>query len=256
MLRILDAVALNRIRRHDESKQCIDELLNETSTIEEKALLVSYEIGGLLHEERWNEARDVWLSWVDRLQAAENYPYLLRNAAAVHMLPPDHDLSAAIRLLEDALARFASNGDAFGEATTRCNYGVAQVYARNMVAASDNFQRSYDFLSVLGTQHIQESGTNLGTALMLSGQYDRARLHMMKILLMMETNYPSIITATNLAMLDLIAGDGRAASARLRALIVEAEEVRILDCWRHVQFASVVVASVTGNGGHAVRVDR
>ena len=251
VLRVLDAVALNRIRNHAESKAKIDRLLYEDSTSEEKALLVSYKIGGLLHEELWEEAQEVLNQWALRLRNAKNYPYFLRNAAAIYMLSPARNLPAAERMLDEALRIFAMEGDAFGEATTHCNYGVVHAYSGDMIAAEKHFRKSYEFLSILGTQHIREFGTNLGTALMLLGQLDRARLHMTKLLPMMETNYPSVITETNLAIIELISGDRASALTRVRSLLRTADQVRILDCWRHVRLAAVLSESSAGNAARA-----
>lgn len=252
VLRILDAVALNRTRLHAESNQKIDSLLRESSSSEEKALLVSYKISALLHEEQWDFALDVYNSWKDRLRVAGNFPYFLRNAAAVYMLSPNQDLPAAEKVLGEAIRLFIKSGDAFGEATTRCNYGVVEAYSGEIESAERNFRRSYNCLSIFGTQHIQESGANLGTALILLGQLDRARVHMTKLLPMMETNYPSIVTETNLAMLDMATGRQSQGLARLRALAGTASEVKILDCWRHVHLAAALVENVAGNSGHAM----
>jgi len=250
ILRILDAVALNRVRDHDASNRQIDRLLKNGASDEEKALLVSYQIGGLLHQERWQDAVSALDAWASPLQRAANYPYFLRNAAAVHMLKPEKDLPAAKRMLDQALRAFVANKDAFGEATSLCNYGVVLAYAGETEAAERHFRQSYSRLSILGTQHIQESGTNLGTALMLLGHYERAQQHMIKLLPMMELNYPRVVTETNLAMLEMRLDRKFVALDRIRALIVAADEIKILDCARHVRLAGALIEHVAG---HAIR---
>jgi tetratricopeptide (TPR) repeat protein len=246
ILRILDAVALNRIRDHDESNRQIDTLLEQGASDEEKALLVSYKIGGLLHQERWQAAAAELDQWASALQHAANYPYFLRNAAAVHMLKLERDLPAATHMLGQALHAFVSSKDAFGEATTLCNYGVALAYAGDIKSAEGYFRKSYSHLSILGTQHIQESGTNLGTALMLLGLYERAELHIIKLLPMMDMNYPRVVTETNLAMLELRLGRMSAALDRIRGLIAAAEEIKILDCARHARLAGALIEHAAG----------
>lgn len=247
ILRILDAVALNRIRDHSESNRQIDRLLAESGSDEEKALLVSYKIGGLLHEERWEEAAAVLSQWAPQLQQAANYPYFLRNVAAVHMLQPKQDLVTAERMLDQAIRSFVANQDTFGEATTLCNYGVVKAYAGDIESAERHFRLSYSRLSILGTQHIEESGTNLGTALMLLGQLDRAQQHMIKLLPMMEMNYPRVITESNLAMLEMLLDRKTAAVDRMRALIVASNEINIPDCARHVRFAGALIENFVGH---------
>jgi tetratricopeptide (TPR) repeat protein len=247
ILRILDAVALNRVRDHGESDRQINTLLSDGASDEEKALLVSYKIGGLLHEERWAEATEVLDAWAAPLVHAANYPYFLRNAAAVHMLKPGQDLQAAERMLDQALRAFVTNQDAFGEATTLCNLGVVKAYAGELESAERHFRQSYRRLSILGTEHIQESGTNLGTALMLLGQFDRARQHMMKLLPMMEMNYPRVITETNLAMLDMLHEPRSAAVEKIRRLITACDNIKIPDCVRHVRLAGALIEHVAGH---------
>jgi len=248
ILRILDAVALNRIRNHGESNRQIDRLLDEGGSDEEKALLVSYKIGGLLHEERWDDSATLLDQWLVRLQHAKNYPYFLRNVAAVHILSPKQDLVAAERLLEQAIRSFVANKDPFGEATTLCNYGVVKACAGDIESATKHFHLSYSRLSFLGTQHIQESGTNLGTALMLLGQFDAAQQHMNKLVPMMEMNYPRAITEANLAILEMLLDRKSAAVSRIRALITASNEINILDCARHVRFAGALIENVAGHG--------
>ena len=254
ILRILDAVALNRLRRHTESNQQIDQLLQESGSDEEKVLLVSYKIGGLLHDERWCEATALAQKWSPLLKLAKNYPYFLRNAAAVYMLAPDQDLSAAEEMLDKAIRSFSINSDAYGEATTLCNYGVIKAYAFDLKAAEKYFRQSYSRLSILGTGHIQESGTNLGSALTLLGQLDRARSHIAKLLPMMSMGYPRAITEANLAMIDMRQDREADAVNRIRALILAAEEVKILDCARHVRFAGALIENVAGNAARALEL--
>lgn len=254
ILRILDAVALNRIRDHEESDRQIDRLLAEGGSSEEQALLVSYKIGGLLHEERWREAAAVYHEWAPRLRHAKNHPYFLRNAAAVHMFSPMQDLGAAERMLDEAVRVFSVNRDAFGEATALCNYGVVKAYAGDIESAERHFRRSFGRLSILGTQHIEESGTNLGTALMLLGEFDRAHQHLSKLLPMMEMDYPRVIAEANLAALDMLLGRVSAAVDRMRMLIVAADGIRIVDCARHVRLSSALIENVAGNAIRATRL--
>ncbi|MES2938465.1 MAG: hypothetical protein V4864_12345 [Pseudomonadota bacterium] len=251
ILRILDAVALNRIRDHDESDRQIDRLLAEGGSDEERALLVSYKIGGLLHAERWQDAGAVLDEWAPRLRHAKNHPYFLRNAAAVHMLSPKQDLEIAEQMLGEAVHAFSANKDAFGEATALCNYGVVKALVGDIESAERHFRRSYSRLSVLGTQHIQESGTNLGTALMLLGEFELAQRHMVKLLPMMEMNYPRAITEANLAILDMLLGRQTTAVDRVRTLVAAADEIGIVDCARHIRFAGALIESVAGQTAKA-----
>ncbi|MCG2583587.1 hypothetical protein [Massilia sp. TS11] len=246
ILRILDAVALNRIRSHADANVAIDRLLAEHGSAEERVLLVSYKIAGLLHEEEWAAASAVLSEWRPQLSKAANYPYLLRTAAAVPMLHPQADLAAAEQMLLEALRGFRAARDAFGEATTVCNLGVTRAYAGDFAAAERDFHVAYRSLAVLGTQHIQESGTNLGTALLCLGEYARARLHMNKLLPMMEMNYPRAITEANLAMLHLYDGQTQQALDQVRALIIAADAVKVLDCARHVRFAGALIEYCAG----------
>jgi hypothetical protein len=246
ILRILDAVALNRIRSHRDSDRRLDELLREESSVEEKCLLVSYKIGGLLHEERYEEALAIFVEWRRSLRRAGNYPYFLRNSGAVYMWGSGKNLSTAEDILTEAIADFTQLGDGFGIATTQCNLGVVKAYRGDLPSAETLFRDSFDALSTLGIQHVQEAGTNLGTVLLLRGRIPDARDHLNRLLAVMDMDFPRTIAECDMAILDLLSHREQAAKQRMRGLSSVVADVRIRDASRRVWLTAAIVEAVLG----------
>ena len=247
VLRILEAVALNRLRSHGESDNRIDELLRENGSPDERCVLVAYKIGGLLHEERFVEAREAFTSWESALKGSRNYPYLLRTAGAVYMFGIGRDIKHAEVLLKRAAVRFRRSQDGFGLATTLCNLGVAKAYQGMAAAAAALFEQSYGALSAVGLQHVQESGTNLGTALLVSGHYEKARTHLLKLLCVMDDDFPRIIAECDLAMLETSMGLGESAKERVVRLLSIADDIRIVDASRRARLTAGIVFAAFGD---------
>jgi hypothetical protein len=255
ILRILDAVALNRTRKHLDSDRQIDELLTEDSSIEEKCLLVSYKISGLLHEERFEDALSVFGRWRRTLRRARNYAYFLRNSAAVFMWGPGKDLTNAEDVLAEAEAAFTKLQDGFGIATTQCNRGVAKAYRGDLKFAEKLFRDSFDVLSSVGTQHVQESGTNLGTVMLLSGRVSDACNHLNSLLTMMDMDFPRIIAECDLAIADLVSDRKQDAKRRMRALVsIVDDEVRIRDASRRVRLTTAIVEAAVAESPERVEL--
>jgi tetratricopeptide (TPR) repeat protein len=251
VLRVLDAVALNRMREHASSEVRIDRLLNEDSSLEEKATLVAYKVGGLLHEEKYREARAVFEDWQSRLRRAKNQPYLLRNCAAAYMFGPEPDLKLAQDMLERTLIAFRRSNDGFGVATTTCNLGVVRAYQGALPMALELFSQSYGNLTTIGLQHVQEAGTNLGTALLLTGDYDAAETHLLKLLEVMDDDFPRLVAECDLAMLELRRGVGAEAQRRTERILRSTIAVRLIDASRRARLTAAIVAGSIGDATQA-----
>lgn len=232
ILRIIHAISLNRVRAHGASAAEIDALLAEpATTAEEFALLTSYRVAGLLHEGELGRAREAFERAHSRLQLAGNRGYALRNCAAVYFWGDGRDPVRADALLAEATEVFEQQQDAFGVYTTLNNRGAltgsSQPRDRSATSALPMFQRSFDALAVFGTQHLEEVGANLGTALLLTKQADRAATHLRKVSAIASFDFPQVLMESALAFAELMSGDVAGARERVWRLTRRAADLKL-----------------------------
>ena len=169
-LQIVRAVAMNRLRKHNESIHVIDSLLDETDDPDEIALLASYKINGLLHEELFEEAVRVYRNTRPRITTARGRGYDPRNTASCFMRTAPRITPKREEFLSRREEAIRSQEDHYGALTCTCNRGVVLAYEGRIEEARDIFEFVYKHIRVFGTQHIEEASTNYGVALLLSGQ--------------------------------------------------------------------------------------
>lgn len=251
LLRIIHAIALNRVRAHKASAMEIDALLGEpTTTAEEVALLISYKVAGLLHDGDLSLARSVFEEAYSRLRPARNRGYALRNCAAVYFWGANCDRGRADSLLAEALAIFEQQQDEFGYYTTMNNRGALAASDSPRIYAAEQalpmFQESFDALAVFGTQHLEEVGANLGMVLMLTGQIERAVTHLRKAIAIGEFDFPQVLMESALAFAELMAGEVACARERVWQLVRHAADLRLPEA---VYRANVNAAAVEAAAG-------
>jgi tetratricopeptide (TPR) repeat protein len=158
------------------------------------------------------------------------------------------DLPRAEATLDEASRLFKIARDGFGIATTRCNLGVVKAYLGDLAAAEKLFRKSFDELSIFGTQHIEESGTNLGTILLLRGRDDEARRHLAKLLSVIEMDFPRALAECTMAVLELRGGQPRIAQDRIRRLTARVDkDVRMREASTRVRLTAALVESLTND---------
>jgi hypothetical protein len=262
ILRIIHAISLNRVRAHSASGVEIDALLAEpATTAEEFALLTSYRVAGLLHEGELGRAREAFERAHSRLRLARNRGYALRNCAAVYFWGDGRDPARADALLAEATQVFEQQQDAFGVYTTLNNRGAlagsAQSGERSARSALPMFQRSFDALAVFGTQHLEEVGANLGTALLLTRQADQAVTHLRKISAIASFDFPQVLMESALAFAELMSGDTAGARDRVWRLTRHAADLKLPEAvYRaNVNAAAVEAAARAEDGRFASYVE-
>lgn len=257
-LRVIHAVVMNRLRRHAESNAEIDVLLGDVSaTAEEFALLTSYKIAALLHEGELTQARTMFEEAAHRLRHAHNRGYALRNCAAVYFWGAERDLQRAEAVLLEASTAFQQTGDKFGYYTAMNNLGSVAGSATDRTAAIQRevprFQEAFEALSIYGTQHLEEVGTNLGIALLLNHDTARAATHLRKMIAISSFDFPRVLMESALAFAEVQLGDGASARARMSELTGKVASVSLPEAvfWAHLNAATVESAT----GGTMARVD-
>lgn len=220
-LQVIHAVVENRLRRHAVANQQIDLLLSRGGSAEEWALLVSYKVAGLLHEERFQEAVAVFEDGKEKFRHARNRGYALRNCAAAFFWEPTRDTKRAEAMLDEAMSLFTQQGDDFGYLTTLNNKGALARCAVDFDPRSSLavFQEAFNGLSVYGTHHLEEVGANLGISLFLVGEIDKGARHLRKMLDIASFDFPCVLMESALAFSEAIGGDVAGARARMAELV-------------------------------------
>lgn len=250
-LRIIHAIALNRVRAHADSDHEIEALLVEpTTTAEEFSLLTSYRVAGLLHEGDLSLARQVFESALRRIRSAQNRGYALRNCAAVYFWGDGRDFMRADALLVEATQAFRAQGDAFGLYTTLNNRGAltgeGQARRESAARALPVFRESFESLAVFGTQHLEEVGANVGVTLLLTGEAEKAATHLRKVTAFASFDFPRVVMESALAFTEVISGESEAGRERLRQLTRRVAEVRLPAATYHANLNAAVVEAAIG----------
>ena len=212
------AVVLNRLRRHEESISLIDAIMKQTNGPDEIALLSSYKISGLLHEEKFEDAARVYYATRESTANAKGRGYYLRNAAACFMWLEPSKYSEAKRILIQAEREMQGRDDNYGALTCACNRGVVLAYAGKLEEARDIFDYVYKHIRIFGTQHIEESATNYGVALLLTGNTKGAYKHLTNFVGLAEEDFPRCLSENALALAEHLLGYTKQAKERIERL--------------------------------------
>ena len=232
VLRIIHAITLNRVRAHTAAEGEIQVLLAEPETTpEEFALLTSYLVSGLLHDGELVRARAVFERSRPRLRLARNRGYALRNCAAVYFWGDGRNPARAAAILAEAVGVFEQQRDDFGRYTTLNNQGAlagtSRPAAQSAASALPAFQKSFETLAQFGTQHLEEVGANLGSALLLTRQTDRAAAHLTKMIAISAFDFPRSMMESALAFAEVAAGNAASARARMSEVTTWVADVHL-----------------------------
>ncbi len=203
--RILEAIALNRCRKHSASESLTKELIDTSTSTEEIALLTSYLISGKLHENQVRESRLLFKNYRDIVSKAKNFAYFLRNSADAF---PAKEAAA---MLSEAAEIFQSNKDNFGYASTLSNRAAKLCELGQIERAQEDAEVAYEILEVFGVHHLHIVLNNRGICSLLLGDYERAEAHLQRGLRLSGTTMPWIFLKINLSAAQLLKGEARSA---------------------------------------------
>ncbi len=225
LLRLLHAVAVNRLRMHAESQREFDALLDDASLPEEQVVSVSFYLINFLHEGDYQAALKFFESWRNSLREARNFPYLLRTGASVFLWGESASYEHAREILVAAQDIFREQKDWYGYFTTQANLGTLFAYEGNHRKALELFEEAYGELAVFGTQHLEEVGFNLVVTLAFLGRLEDALRRGENMLTFFEFgNFPQLQLLSLVAVLLVLLE--RATEARERLDQLEAAAAR------------------------------
>lgn len=207
---ILMAVATNRCREHNRSLELIEKIKDRDDlTLEQKALLSSFEISGLIHSFKREEAYDRFLEDKLDLIQARNYGYFLRNSLSAC------STKEAIELGRECMQLFNSQNDLYGLSTTSNNLGVYLALDGDMQNALIHFKSALDSLSAFGLAHIEEALMNCGLSKMVMGDLDEAEKLFARCVRVFSPNVPKFYAMQSLALVYAVNRENEEAIALL-----------------------------------------
>lgn len=253
VLRIIHAITLNRVRAHAAAEGEIQVLLSERETTpEEFALLTSYLVSGLLHDGKLGRARAVFERSRPRLRLARNRGYALRNCAAVYFWGDGRNAARAAAILAEAAGVFAQQQDDFGRYTTLNNrgalIGTSRPPAQSAASALPAFQKAFESLAQFGTQHVEEVGANLGSALLLTRQVKKATAHLTKMIAISSFDFPRSIMESALAFAEVMSGNAEAARVRMSEVTRRVADVHLPEAAYRANVNAAAVEKACGAG--------
>src|SRR5664280_966676 len=245
IFRLLRAVVLNRIRKHEASLQEIDRLMAVPRTSpHEMAVLASYKVSGLLHEGREAEAADFAQQIAPALNGAKGYAYFLRNAASAFMWGEPANKITAETMLKEAGAAMHAARDDFGEQTVLNNQGVLACYLGDFAKGLELFEESYRALRVYGTHHLEEVGVNVGSALLRVGRWAEAAQHLLRYCAITEWDFPRCLGENALVLAEWVTGAPDRALQRMAATVERAQHLALADARFRTLYNSIVLEGV------------
>ncbi len=216
--RILLAFCLNRCRRHKEAEQLVNRLLENRMPVEQNALLLSFKISGLLHENCVKAARELYHDNKNKLKNAKNFPYFLRNASSAF---PEKQASD---MLGNAVKLFKQNDNKFGLFTTVNNLGTV-VHSCNYYKKSQRyFEKAFKGLEIYGVHHLHIIENNLGVVALNAGDIKRANIHFKRSLLFNNNSImPEVYTKLNKALSMIMENKAKMAIEILEQILQKVE---------------------------------
>jgi tetratricopeptide (TPR) repeat protein len=195
IVNIIHAVALNRSRHHVAADALIEKLLRSSESREESALLAAYRLAGMIHSNNIDGAKAFFDEVHAKLSTADNFGYLLRNAASAF------SSRRAIDLLSRAVAEFDSKGDRFGYATALSNRAMSFAFSGDLDRASRDAHEAHDLLEIFGVHHMHIITNNMGIISIRKKNYADAEKLLWRALTISRTSMPTIFAKINLAAL-------------------------------------------------------
>jgi tetratricopeptide (TPR) repeat protein len=252
--RIVGAIILNRRRRHVESNAEIEALLADaTTTQEERALLMSYKVAGLLHEGKPTEAVAEFEQSQANFSEATNRGYALRNCASVYFWEPSRDHRRAAAILATAQELFMADNDRFGWLTTENNRAALMGYSKGTAFSLPIFKEVFDGLSVYGVQHLEEVATNLGICHLLNGGVETAFTHFNKMIDIVPMDFPRVLMECGLAFAETALGDVSRARSRMSDLVRGVAQVNLPEATYRANVNAAAIEAAANDLGDVFR---
>ena len=165
---VMYAITLNRCREHKIAEKNLNDLINTSQNIDEKAILVTFLISNHVHSGKLRDAQNTFKAYNEKLQKSIKYAYFLRNSATVYETENAHSLR------KKAASIFKKNNDMFGYYSTIINMSS---YLFNYTDSNDAISQvlmAFEGLQQYNASQIHLAANNLGVGYILSNNYLQA----------------------------------------------------------------------------------
>lgn len=192
-------ILLSRVREHHQAEIVLTECMTENPNIENKVIIASYLISNYIHQEKLEEAQQLYLNALENYKSAKNIGYLIRNAISAY--------SGYQKDMYDlALTVFHNSNDMFGYYTTLCNQGY-RLIETDKKEATKKLEESLSYIKLYGENISHIVSNDLGLAYLYSNKYDDAKECFLCVINSEEINMPYIFAKINLSFCNALMGN-------------------------------------------------
>ncbi len=213
----LHAILLNRLRRHTDSFESIQNLYQSSRNKNEKALFASYQLVNLIHSQQIIESKDYFMKCYDEVVEADYSSYLLRNAAILF------EPATAIRMLEEAEYKFKEINDDFGQCSCKNNRARQLMLIGDYQQAEKVLREALLAIKPLSNIHHNIIYNNLACAYLGMGERSHSRRYLELALNLSNTSMPKAFTLMNKALIFGIEGNQDLAMHEIRKVRDESD---------------------------------
>lgn len=202
---ILRALTLNRCRKHGEADELLSSLEKTSSSVDERAMILSMQISNCIHSGNEGKAVELVSAYENELMTAKTFGYFLRNAATLFQGEQARDY------WERSIQAFKEAGDEYGELTTLVNMTRTFIRAGKAEYALSCMTRAYNGLMPYGVEQLHIAANNLGVAFFSCGDISNAKKHLRIARLITKSLMPRVYITINDCMVMLHEGQPMAA---------------------------------------------
>lgn len=165
---VMYAIVLNRCREHSMAQIKLTSLLKTSIDKDEMTILASFLISNHIHNNKRNDAINVYENYKDKLIGSCKYPYFLRNAATLFNFEKAYELRNSAKIL------FKENLDYFGYYGTTINMTAYYLKKYPITYTINEIQLAFEGMQQFSANQIHLAANNLGVCHLMNDDYTEA----------------------------------------------------------------------------------
>ncbi|MFE4711923.1 tetratricopeptide repeat protein [Paenibacillus sp. NPDC056722] len=214
-LELLQAVILNRTRQHSQSYEEMEKLYFTSKNKNERALIASYQISNLIHENRIEEARNYYQNSLDDVVESDYSAYLLRNSAVIF------DPNKAVKMLTEAEYKFQQLQDDFGQASSQNNMARQYILLNKYAKAEELLIDALSTIKFFPKIHANIVYNNLGCVSLCKNDLKQAKKYIELAITLANTSMPRAFSLMNKALLFVLEDQFQSAQKVMECVVAE-----------------------------------
>lgn len=204
-IKVMYAIILNRCREHSLAQIQLKSLIKTSQDIDELTILLSFLISNHIHNNKADEAVNIYEKYKLQIATSKKYPYFLRNAATLF------EPHKAYQIRNTAKELFKKYNDLFGYYST-----IINMTSYNLKNVSTSYAISQTLMAFEGLQQFNASqlhlaSNNLGICYLIDDNYIEATKYFLLSQNNAKTIMPIAYSTFNLAAMYIKRGENKSA---------------------------------------------